>query len=367
MNEQFERQPVPTLVIGLGGSGAWSVVFLKQALMDTYGNHVPDNIALVALDTLSSVEQTTAQVGSQNIMRRPGQGYGGVRLEPEEYAHLGGDAYNFGIQIRDGQHQHISPWFQAEWKLRKLTRGQWNLDQGAGMYRQMGRLALFFDLLNPTTSVAKRRVEDKLLSIARKAQGDQSIAVMIVGSLTGGTGAGLFMDMAHIVRQVAKANNDIKITIRGFFFLPQSFARVLGDAPLQEARRRSYAAMRELERLLLHEDAKYGYPMHYVLPTAGMNQRIYRSEIKQKLYDFAYLIDGAGNRRLNDVALQDGLAPMVGDAMLAYIDYHYGNYEQQYLNNVNSSIQNRQQTEGRRAFVGSLGTYSIVLPISKYY
>lgn len=361
MAEQ-RKKPVPTLVLGLGGSGAWSVVYLKQALMDTYGNHVPENIALVSLDTLGTVEETKAHVGSTDFERKTGEGFGGVRLSPTEYAHLGGDAYDFALQIRGDQHPNISSWFQSEWKLRKLARGQWNLDQGAGMYRQMGRLALFYDLLNPQTSVAKQRVEDKLLAIRKRAEGN-SIAVMIVGSLTGGTGAGLFIDMAHIVRQVAKANS-INLTVRGFFFLPQAFARVLSDAAQEQARQRSFAAMRELERLLLHEDSKYGYPMHYVLPSAGMNQRIYRSEIKEKLYDFVYLIDGAGaNRRLNDRPLKDGIAPMVGDAMLAYIDHHFGTHEQQYINNVNSLIQTRQAKEGREAYVGSIGAYSIVLPI----
>lgn len=358
------KRPVSTMIIALGGSGAWAMIHAKKAILDAYGNEIPDNVALVALDTLATVDKTTAHVGSKTAIRKNGEGIGGVRLEASEYAHLGGNVRKFIEDIAEtDSYAHIASWFQAKWKLENLKPGQFNLDAGAGMFRQMGRLALFYDLLNPANSAAKNRIENKLVAIGNTAEADKSVSVMIVGSLTGGTGAGLFIDVAHIVRQVAKTR-EIPVVIRGFFFLPQTFQKVLNDSALEQARQRSYAAMRELERFVLHEDAKFGYEMHYVASTAGMDQRVYRSEVKEKLYDFVYLIDGEGQRKkLNSKTLEIASAPMVGDAIVAYIDHHYGNYQSQYINNINSAVSARQLKSGKQAYVGSIGSYSIVLPI----
>lgn len=353
--------PVPTLVIGLGGSGSWTVVHLKQALMDTYDNEIPSNVALVALDTLT---KPTVRVGAIEYPRRPGEGIGGVQLEPGEYAHLGGDVYKFVQEVRDTeQYRHIRSWFNAKWKLDTLPRSQFNLDEGAGMWRQFGRMALFYDLLNPNTSKTKSRIEDSLKRIGDTVSGDGSVSVMIVGSMTGGTGAGLFLDVAHIVKQIA-AVNGIKVVIRGFLYLPQTFNRDLDAANLERARQRSYAAMRELERFLLHDDAKFGYPMHYVEETASATARIYRSEVTSKLYDFVYLVDGDGTgRKMNNRRLAEAAAPMVADAILAFMDTYFGRYQNQYIANIQAAVQNQQLLRGRQAYVGSLGAYSIVLPI----
>lgn len=354
-------KPVPSMIIGLGGSGSWTIVHLKQALLDTYDNAIPSNVALVALDTLT---KPTVRVGSAEYLRKSGEGIGGVQLDMGEYAHLGGDVYDFSKKVRDtDQYPHIKSWFDAKWKLNNLNRSQFNLDEGAGMWRQFGRMALFFDLLNPNTSRTKNRIEDSLKHIGDKVQGDGSVSVMIVGSLTGGTGAGLFLDVAHIVKQIAEVNG-IKIVVRGFFYLPQTFNRDLDAANLERARQRSYAAMRELERFLLHDDAEFGYPMDYVEEAASADKGIYRSPVINRLYDFVYLIDGDGTgRKMNNRKLADAAAPMVADAILAFIDEHFGRYQNQYIANIQSAVQDQQFLRGRQAYVGSLGAYSIVLPI----
>jgi len=356
--------PVPSLVIGLGGSGAWTVVHIKRQLLDAYGNEIPPNVALVALDTLDTAERAIAWVGSRDVKREAGSGVGGVTLDPTEYAYIGGDAYDLVMDVaKTDRYAHLDSWLLADYLLRNLPRGQFNLDQGAGMFRQLGRLALFRDLLNPATSAAKQVIENKFLGIARDAGADTSVSVMIVGSLTGGTGAGLFLDIAHLVRRVAAVNN-IGVTVRGFFYLPQAFRAVLNDTALESARQRSFAALRELQRFTLHENYDFGYPMRYVSETAGQDQRVYRSEVREKLYDFAYLVDGDGQRKkMSARKLESGVASVVADSIVAYIDHHYGNYQNQYIANIRAAVVDRQTKTGRRAYVGSLGSYSIILPI----
>ncbi len=358
-----EKRPVTTLLIGLGGSGAWTVVHVKRQLYDAYDNRVPSNIALAVLDT--AVTQITG-FGTDTVERKPGQGIGRTVLDRTETAHVGGDAWELVNEVdRTENYPHIKSWFLTNRFLKDLPKSLFALDQGAGQFRQFGRLALFRDIMTPSTSSVAAIIDNKLRALAQEQRtGDPAISVMFVGSLAGGTGAGLFIDLPHLVQRVAAINN-IEITLRGFFYLPQAFRASLNPQELEPARTRAGAALRELNRFLLNSDYEYGYPMHYHGPRSGVNQQLWRSENRGKLYDFVYLVDGEGQPSMNSYKLENGSASVVADAIINFIDENYGPKHNQYDINTRGKIQDVQGERGKQAYVSALGAYSIIMPIQQ--
>jgi len=343
-------EPISTLVIGLGGSGAWTAVHVKKQLLDAYGRSVPRNVGLAVLDTAANA---VARVGN-------------VELSPQEYSHIGGESHEIVNRVANTkEYPHISSWLLADYYLQNLPKAVFMLDQGAGQFRQFGRLALFRDVMTVAQSAVANLLERKLVNIARmSARGNPAISVVVVGSLTGGTGAGLFLDIPHLVRQVAQTQG-IDIIVRAFLFLPDAFKRTLNPADLEPAKPRAFAAMRELNRFILNQDYKYGYPMYYHGERSGVNQTLWRSKLSSKLYDFAYLIDGEGGAEVAARDFKNGAAAAVADAIVSYIDGYYGNVLEQYNANIQAKISLRQDEVGRKAFVGTIGSYSIILPIQQ--
>jgi len=81
--------PIPTLIVGLGGSGAATVMHVKTQLMNMYNNVMPDTVGLTVFDTANN---PLAQFRSGKQERKSGASYGSIELEPREYGHLGGRA-----------------------------------------------------------------------------------------------------------------------------------------------------------------------------------------------------------------------------------------------------------------------------------
>lgn len=360
------------LVIGLGGSGVWTLLHVKKMLMDTYDNTVPASVSLAAFDT--EKKALDYRLGnSDDAVREKGMGTGAVKLDPAEFSFIGGDAFDWAREMERGDanashpYWHVRRWFLTERFLKDLPRSTWQLDQGAGQFRQFGRLAMFRDVQAPGSSALAAVIDVRLRSLLQSAAGS-TIPVVITGSIVGGTGSGFFIDLAHLVRRVA-AITGVKVNVRGFFYTPEAFQRTLNGQEMVPAKPRAFAALRELRRFILNEDYKYGYPMHYHSPNAGVNNDLWRATSTEKLYDFVYLLDGTnpGNpgAQLNNYLLKDGTASVAADAIVSFIDDGYGPKQEAYEVNTKGKIQDRQGQVGKLAFISTLGSYSIILPMQQ--
>ena len=354
------NKPITTLLIGIGGSGGWTAVNVKRQLYDAYENRMPGNVRIVVLDTAA---QAIFKVGADGLEREEGMGIGQTILQRSEMSHVGGEVKDLVLDIdRTNKYPHVKSWFQSKWFLENLPDDLFNLDRGAGMFRQFGRFAIFRDVQAPGTSAVSEILNNTLTSLANSMSADDpALNVIVCGSLAGGTGAGMFIDIPHLVQQVADINN-IKISLRGFFYLPDAFRVDLRNNQRTDAQGRAFAAMRELSRFLLNSNYQTGYPMHYHAPGTGFNQDLWRANNTGKLYDFVYMFDGTG---FNTRRLQESTAVAVADSIVNFLDPNYGPRQEQYAANIQSAIQNRRGRVGKQAFVSSLGAYSIIMPIQQ--
>ncbi len=106
---------------------------------------------------------------------------------------------------------------------------------------------------------------------AIRSLGKDKLYVHVTGSLAGGTGAALFADVPHLVKQLAElAGFDSTPVVLGHFVLPEGFTgtpQVQLRAPgvHEDFDARCFAALRELTRLQGQSIPQTeGYPISYV-------------------------------------------------------------------------------------------------------
>jgi len=343
----------PTLVIGLGGSGQWVLTYLKKNLQDTYGK-VPETIRLLAFDTTS--EDSSAAVAGEKEEKAQ---VSDVNLTNDEFVYLGGKIKKICEEIRDKQqHPHISSWLQSKIYLDQLSDDDFDISRGAGQRRPFGRMAIFYDLLTGQPKTLEKI--DQALGNIRGAMSAQSstIEIYIACSIAGGTGAGMFIDMTHLIRQRCQRAG-IDCVIRGFIVLQNTFETVVTKAQ-DKLIPNAFAAMRELDRFML----MFGrdYPINY---TSKTNQTALQTVYSSKLFDSCFLFDSknAGSKSLLEaVEPKYSIYPMVADAMTILVDAKTGDTFTQHFKNVGNTMQLAQKREGK-ALYSSLGVFSYILPI----
>lgn len=353
---RIQKKPLQSLVIGLGGSGAVTIRHLKSQLENMY-DEVPGNVGLLVFDT--DVDPSSQH---DNLAL--------ATLTPREYGHLGGNARAIFEKTAadDPNYAHFAGWLRADYYLKNLNENMFQLQKGAGMWRQFGRMALFRDVLNASDSNFYRLVQSRMNGIISSEGGGltRPLNIFLVGSLVGGTGAGTFIDAAFLTRQIAQISNIKTVNVRGLFWLPEAFASTLNANQRADARPRTFAALRELSRFVMNDNYLDGYPMFYHNELMTNNARLWRAHLNKKLFDLIYLMDGKREHEpLSVVKTTVGVASSVADAILAFMDSSAGAYYESHTNNLNANTAKRGAKAGKKPLVGSLGAYSVILPIQQ--
>jgi hypothetical protein len=365
-------QATPTLVVGIGGTGLKVATYIKKNLWEANQNELPQQMDILVLDTEGNVRYQAGGWGQERSQRHS---TGPVKIDVGEYIALTGTVLEWGKQIKNEQLRaeanpaslrslplrHMSAWFQARYYLdvANIDPSVWNLDVGAGRYRQFGRLA-FFNRLDDVKTKVKSALE------AIKRMGANQLYVHVTGSLSGGTGAALFVDTAHIIRQIARdVGFGQEPVLFGHFVLPEGFrgtkqVNLAEPGVKSEFYGRAYAALREMTRLQGPVVARTGgYPLIYDPHGTGE----LRASLQNKLYSAVYLYDGIrGQNPLNSLPLENGLAPAIADAITAYIDDRSGGAFCAHSVNY-QAFYNAYNIPTGAVTYGSIGTYTIELPI----
>lgn len=225
----------PTLVVGLGGQGLRTLHELRTMLRDRFGTpQALPNLRLLLLDTEGNPEELRRQLGSQRILLTP-------LHRPAHYFASGPERVPFESWLETNQ-------------LPRPGREQ----RPAGR-RPLGRLA-FADHY-PTIS---RRLRAELLAcsatgaLERGAQQSglgirsNQPRVYVVTHLSGGTGSGMFLDLAYAARRLLRELGYLQGEVIGLFHLPEE-----GDT---RASANAVAALMELD---FYSDPATTFSAHY--------------------------------------------------------------------------------------------------------
>lgn len=339
----------PAIIIGLGGTGQWVLTYVKKSLVETYGK-VPDTVRLLAFDTTS--EDSDASVESDQ--REEQAQVGNVTLNAGEFVFLGGNIKRICEEIaRKDAHKHIGSWLWAKYYLSTLDGDAFEISKGAGRRRPFGRMSVFYDLMQGQPQILGK-VDQALTDVKTASQQTRPVEIYVIASLAGGTGSGMFIDVAHLVHDRAQ-RAQVPHAVRGFVVMQNTFVPV---AQIRDVQPKAFAAMRELERFMLVFDRDY--PMYYTdSPSKPELQTIY----KNKLFDNCYLLDARRtNLPLDGIKPKFGVFPSVAESINVLLDPETGNTFDQHYKNVNERLATAQAKLGK-ALYSSLGTYTYILPV----
>ena len=232
-----------TICIGLGGTGRDVLMRIRRLIVERYGDfqQLPI-ISFVHIDTDKGASNTTGL--------RTGNTYHGVDLrfrDAEKVAatmtrsevdnmtrELSRNVSNYDGS--PGVHSNISSWFPPQ-----LLNNLKAIDEGAQAIRPVGRLAFFHNyrkIKAAIESAEQRTRGHESFMIRNNWSVDDKLNVFVVGSLCGGTGSGVFLDIAYCLRQMY-GSDDAQIV--GYLVMsPQLY----GDTSDQYAN--TYAALKEL-------------------------------------------------------------------------------------------------------------------------
>lgn len=213
---------IPTLVLGIGGIGCRIAATISDALSPEDKKYV----AIVGIDTNIN---DLAQLRDKHEM---------VIIQTSD-----------DMKVTDYLERHPSynTWFTSNNFLRERT-----MTDGAGQIRMLSRLALLESMeqgkFDPILKEIKRirRVDDNPYN--------KSLNIIVTGSITGGTGAGLFLSLPFYLRNLLKTQAGIKsCVIRGMFIGPDIVEEVQPSQTNKDAVCvNGYTCIKELTAFYLH-------------------------------------------------------------------------------------------------------------------
>ncbi|MBK8417403.1 tubulin-like doman-containing protein [Candidatus Villigracilis saccharophilus] len=344
----------PAIIIGLGGTGQWVLTFLKKELLEIGGGTMPSGVKLLSFDTTTRTTAETGQTGKRK--KEEDISAGAVRLvEGKEFIPIGDNIGSLVSEIAAGKYPHLQ-WFPAKSFLSKLPPAAFNTKEGSGQIRHMGRISIFRDLAAIQRSEILSRLRAAMQDLQGKVSRDTQMEIIIVGSLAGGTGAGMLVDMALLVRaQAAKvvANNYV---VRGFFILPRAFtAGGLGEG--RDMLARSFAAWRELDRFMIVSERFGLRQINY----HESNQDL-RLRLDRRAYDVSYMVDPARQtvNSLDNVRAEEGLFPGVAHVVSAILDEQAG---KAYTEFITTNLAGKLAQLPRRPYHSAIGSYTLKVPV----
>jgi hypothetical protein len=233
----------PTLVIGLGGSGSWTARRVKRLMQIRYGAN--QMVKFLVMDTdqdaFASEPELADVTDEEKVLLS-------INNPEQIFQHA-----KQGI----GELGKLQDWIQESLPISILRNAT-----GARGTRPVGRFALFASLekvrekLRSTLDAVLQIRSEIEMKLGAQAQNIQVEAnrprIYIVGSLCGGTGSSLFLDIAVLVRHLFKLiAPDAAPCIIGYFYLPSVFINEAffrtSQSFLSIIQANAYAALKELE------------------------------------------------------------------------------------------------------------------------
>ncbi|NQU03277.1 MAG: hypothetical protein HQ589_03930, partial [Syntrophaceae bacterium] len=245
-NEKMEREKPPVLVIGCGGTGLRILRLLRTKYLEEISelsgdmsiNKLPEElmeklpIELFGIDTL--VNQEGLDLPS---------------LQQDEWISLGPIQLDRFLQNHYKNDRFIQTWFNPNQYAGLMSTG-------AMQIRAFGRLALFLKLTSVVAKLnrkiqavidASHVIPEEIEGSTFKAESGASVQVHIVGNIGGGTGSGIMLDIAYLLRYISNC----PLTINAHLIMPEA----VPDTQIQSSLyANAYAFLKELDNFNLKPD-----------------------------------------------------------------------------------------------------------------
>jgi len=260
-----EKSMVPTVLVGVGGTGMEVLSRVRRLVEETYGSLKKfPIISFLAIDTDKDYKVSNPEAAGSPL-----------KDHEKHWASVSGKEVS-DIMSNMRKYPWIEYWFPNE-----LERNIGALEAGAGQIRACGRFAFFYNYhkIKQRFNEACDRVkghENFLLAEYGIRVSSGQLNVFVTGSLSGGTGSGMLVDLGYCIRNWLKGQASPLIT--AIVPMPNAFASInVGDRVLANG----YAALMELSYF---SDYRTEYVAQF---SSGLVD-----EVRNKLppFDFTYLV-----------------------------------------------------------------------------
>lgn len=299
----------PTILIGLGGTGGDVLLRVRKRFYEKYGtlSEFPI-VAYLWLDTDKS---------EKHILGKEVREF--VRMTDVERLMLTiGDTTVITQNLKEPNNAHIDKW----WYPGLNSLGQMN--EGAGQIRAYSRLAFFhhYKAIRTAVTDANTRVRDphamekmmhsqllKDQGILAQVEFNQPTNVYLITSIAGGTGSGLLMDTAFMIKDLFQEGN---VTLSSFLVFPDHFGTVTNE----KMKANAYALLKELNYY------KFGVPYFESEWSLGVTARV-----PIPPFDYCYVFDNqnaAGQATGGQPGSQELIFELLADAI--FKDFSHGEF-----------------------------------------
>lgn len=310
------------LIIGVGGTGKTALTVLKERLEETYGA-VPDSVNLLCFDTdhLRAMDEFAGtQLNMQVDATR------GRESEFQQVISPAGITMNQVFDdLRGGKTTAFMNWLEHAKLDRILSAEDRTIIGGAQQRRPIGRTALFLRYAPIMTSLSAAigkmygEAGSEAGSVSQQEEERSRRLIFIVSSVAGGTGSGMFLDIANLVRAALERNSWTSVSMSAVIVLPDAFSGLIQQMKdPTNLKPNSYAALRELDRFMRAHSRELPYPIRYYSDTQS------HTKCGVQLFDHVYLVDTTSRSGVGAFDLgrdpQLGVFPAMADFLAAHVD-----------------------------------------------
>lgn len=258
---------VPTILIGLGGIGST----IANKIYAQLPKQSKERVVIHAFDTdVNTIKRLKYLQEDGGITQTSDRG----RVEDYIY-----------------KYKTAKTWFQENDILYDKV-----MTEGAGQIRMVSRLAYYHTLKNPENiKNLMINMRKKIFKVMEKTN-KSTVRIMIVSSLAGGTGSGIFLQAAMYLREMLEGAAGLhRVLVRGAFLLPDLFCNTVLDSKQHEnVRANAYACMKELNAILsaASGDNKVTIELEYRPDLVDVEGNAKHIVTRKRLpYEFVFLYD----------------------------------------------------------------------------
>lgn len=200
---------VPTLYIGLGGTGKEILMRFRRRLYEETGHASLPFARTIVFDTdmqaKSDIPKGDDEANYERVrLSRTNGEWHSVEITATHYQQAKAD-------FKTRRDRRFTGWLHPEFFELIPEKA---VQDGAGGYRQAGRLAFFIHYTKIRTAIetelatmlAYMKDPNQQKNFPGMKVYNNRIEIVIVSSIAGGTGAGMFLDMAYLTRDILSTN-----------------------------------------------------------------------------------------------------------------------------------------------------------------
>ncbi|MDT9184410.1 tubulin-like doman-containing protein [Limnospira sp. PMC 289.06] len=300
---------VPTLIIGVGGTGLKVISRVRRLIVESYGSL--EKLPVVAFLHIDTDEKPQA--------KKPEMA--GPPLEDYEKFWA---SVTFDEAKKIKENPTTYSWYY-DWLPPELTPQNLVSEQGAGQIRACGRFAFFYNhekirnkcqqaITRITVGRNQLTIDGDVLTVEPK------LNIFVVGSISGGTGSGMLIDLGYCLRNWFQGQ---RLETTAIIPTPDAFLGIGGNINIQE---NGYAALMELNYF---SDRNNTYNVKYGL---SENTRIIEN---RPPYDYLYLT-GTSNQ---EVSLKiETIQEMMAQQIFLDLVSDFSSYKRSIRDNINRQI-----------------------------